>query len=402
MNFSAFQLWREQSLITNPELLDCAETNLYRSLAPLQPKPDVSHTDHSVHRCDLARAWLARYGFSTNDSRRTLVCRGVRHALALIFQELARDDATLWIPGDVYPVYLELARDAGIEPRSFVTLPEPKIPTTHGNGSAEYLLITNPLKPLGRFLTDEECTTLTDWLDASPHRHLLMDCVYDLGAPFHATTQRLQGTGRAILLHSVTKGWLWPKTFGVALLGEGQSQFESAFRNDSPAPDQLRLAQQFLSTDTNCPSQVIAALQSRAQKMFAMLPDSVRKSLVLEPASLSPSCYFFPVGIQAEELSRLHRLLAIPSSVFGADWGRQHPYQPGSGVRADERWRGAMKSLDCMDIYEDAVEFYDREFANREHEIPFFLKQAKLVSGPVLEVACGTGRITLPKPSHKL
>jgi hypothetical protein len=104
------------------------------------------------------------------------------------------------------------------------------------------------------------------------------------------------------------------------LLGEEHSQFESAFRNDSPTPYQLRLAQQFLSTDTNCPSQVIAALQSRAQKMFAMLPDSVRKSLVLDPACLAPSCYFFPVGIRAEELLRLHRLLAIPGSAFGADW----------------------------------------------------------------------------------
>jgi SAM-dependent methyltransferase len=54
-----------------------------------------------------------------------------------------------------------------------------------------------------------------------------------------------------------------------------------------------------------------------------------------------------------------------------------------------------MKPLDCMDIYEDAA-FYDQEFASRGHEIPFFLEQAKLAGGPVLEVACGTGRITLP------
>lgn len=54
-----------------------------------------------------------------------------------------------------------------------------------------------------------------------------------------------------------------------------------------------------------------------------------------------------------------------------------------------------MKSMDCMDVYKDA-EFYDLEFADREHEIPFFLKQAKEVGGPVLEVGCGTGRITLP------
>ena len=320
MNFAAFQLWREQTLRANPDLLDCAETNLYRSLAPLQPKPDASDADRSVHRCDLARAWLARYGFSPKDSRRALVSRGVRHALTLIFQKLAQGNATLWIPGDVYPVYLELARAAGIEPRHFITLPEPKIPVTQPNGSPEYLLITNPWKPLGRYLTDKECAALTNWLEASPYRHLLMDCVYDLSAPFHVTTQKLHGTGRAILLHSATKGWLWPKTFGVALLGKGHSQFESAFRNDSPAPDQLHLAQQFLSTDANCPSQVIAALQSRAKQMFAMLPDSVRKSLLLDPACLSPSCYFFPVGIRAEELLRLHRLLAIPASAFGADW----------------------------------------------------------------------------------
>jgi 2-polyprenyl-3-methyl-5-hydroxy-6-metoxy-1,4-benzoquinol methylase len=54
-----------------------------------------------------------------------------------------------------------------------------------------------------------------------------------------------------------------------------------------------------------------------------------------------------------------------------------------------------MKPLEGLDIYDDA-EFYDQEFAQRGHEIPFFLKQSRLAGGPVLEVACGTGRITLP------
>jgi SAM-dependent methyltransferase len=54
-----------------------------------------------------------------------------------------------------------------------------------------------------------------------------------------------------------------------------------------------------------------------------------------------------------------------------------------------------MKPVDCMEVYEDAG-FYDQEFANREQEIPFYVKQAKSACGPVLEVACGTGRITLP------
>ena len=53
-----------------------------------------------------------------------------------------------------------------------------------------------------------------------------------------------------------------------------------------------------------------------------------------------------------------------------------------------------MKKLDCMDIYSDA-DFYELEFARRNHEVPFYLKYASLARGRVLEVACGTGRITL-------
>jgi SAM-dependent methyltransferase len=54
-----------------------------------------------------------------------------------------------------------------------------------------------------------------------------------------------------------------------------------------------------------------------------------------------------------------------------------------------------LSSIDCLDVYEDA-EFYDLEFATREFEIPFYRKHARKAAGPVLDVACGTGRITLP------
>lgn len=54
-----------------------------------------------------------------------------------------------------------------------------------------------------------------------------------------------------------------------------------------------------------------------------------------------------------------------------------------------------MTPLDCLELYEDA-EFYDVEFAARDLEIPFFRKHARQSGGPVLEVACGTGRLTLP------
>ncbi len=51
--------------------------------------------------------------------------------------------------------------------------------------------------------------------------------------------------------------------------------------------------------------------------------------------------------------------------------------------------------MDCLELYNDA-EFYDLEFAARELEIPFYRKHARQAGGPLLEVACGTGRLTLP------
>lgn len=321
MNFAAFQLWREECLREQPDLLDCAETNLYQALSFLQPKADLPPTDQRVYRCDLARAWLARYGYPAIDSRRALVCGGVRHALGLIFRELARAKAVLWAPADVYPVYLELAQAAGIETNLYPTLPEPRLPAGAAGGArGEYLLIANPWKPLGRYLTNGECEAITSWLDASPKRQVLIDCVYDLGAPFHETTQALQRTGRAVLLHSVTKGWLRPRTFGVALIGEAHALFEAAFRADSPTQEQLRRAQYFLTDAVDCPEWVAAELKQRAGRFLFVLPRAARQSLLLKADEVAPGCYFFPVALPAEELLKQRRLLAIPASAFGAEW----------------------------------------------------------------------------------
>ncbi|MDB6132349.1 MAG: ubiE/COQ5 methyltransferase family protein [Verrucomicrobiales bacterium] len=54
-----------------------------------------------------------------------------------------------------------------------------------------------------------------------------------------------------------------------------------------------------------------------------------------------------------------------------------------------------MISLDCLPIYADAG-FYDMEFEERRHELPFFHRLSTEIGGPVLEVACGTGRLTIP------
>jgi aspartate/methionine/tyrosine aminotransferase len=320
MNFLAFKVWRAECLRANPEALDCGETNLYRSLASMQPEPDVSNTSNTIHRCDVARKWLGRYGFSESLSRRALVCRGIRHALNLIFRKLARSGALIWIPGDVYPVYSELALGTGLEWRAFPTLPRPILPRRKNSGRPEFLLLANPWKPLGRFLNGHECERLMDWLDASRNRCLLIDSVYDLGVPFHGTTRALVLSERAILLHSVTKGWLCPKTFGVALFPEARLQWGSDFRSDPPSQEQLALATRLLSDDADMPEKVVAALGNRKDNLVGALPASVSKSILEDRGALAPGCYFFPVNIQADSLLQRHGIIGLPASVFGAKW----------------------------------------------------------------------------------
>ncbi|MEE1788282.1 aminotransferase class I/II-fold pyridoxal phosphate-dependent enzyme [Streptomyces sp. SP17BM10] len=319
MRFDEFQEFRQRRLGADPALLDAAETNVYRALAALRPEPPAE--PHTVYRCDLARAWLRRYGLPQEWSRRAMVSRGVRHGLGVVFARLRVERARLWLPGDVYPVYFELARAAGLEPGSYPTLPEPVLPTSPpADDRPEYLLLANPSKPLGRHLTDEECAAVVSWLRESPHRRLLIDAVYDLGAPFAAGTQRLLETGRAVLLHSVTKGWLWPRTFGVVLLGPEQPHLAEAFRADPPTPEQLSLAERLLADGEDVPRQVADELAVRAGRLFEQLPAEVLGA-VPAASRTSPGNYFFPVEIPAETLRLEYGVLALPAGVFGeGDW----------------------------------------------------------------------------------
>lgn len=314
MRFDEFQEFRHRQLGAAPSLLDAAETNVYRALAPIRPEPPADLS--TVHRCDLARAWLRRFELPEEWSRHAMVCRGVRHGLGVVFPWLRAVQARLWLPSDVYPVYFELARAAGLAPASYPTLPAPALPSSPADDRPEYLLLANPSKPLGRYLSDAECHAVISWLRESPHRHLLIDSVYDLGAPFAAGTRRLLDTGRAVLLHSVTKGWLWPRTFGVVLLGPEQAELAQAFRADPPTPAQLRLADRLLTEHSDVPQQLVHELAARAERLFGRLPDEVLGAIPLASRTC-PGNYFFPVEIPAETLRRECGVLAMPVSVFG-------------------------------------------------------------------------------------
>jgi len=54
-----------------------------------------------------------------------------------------------------------------------------------------------------------------------------------------------------------------------------------------------------------------------------------------------------------------------------------------------------MKPIDCEPLYRDGRHF-DLENRSFVEDIPFYLRQIRRYGQPVLELACGTGRITVP------
>jgi SAM-dependent methyltransferase len=49
-----------------------------------------------------------------------------------------------------------------------------------------------------------------------------------------------------------------------------------------------------------------------------------------------------------------------------------------------------------MPEYDDYSVYYDLLYADKKEDVPFYLEMAKQAGSPVLELACGTGRIILP------
>ncbi|RYG55562.1 aspartate aminotransferase, partial [bacterium] len=209
MNYSEFRELRQDLLLKCPELVDMAETNHVRALAPCLAAVEIAEDAPKAHRCHLAEDWLDLFDFPADDKNRLCISRGVRHSLELIFPVLAQNGYLLHLPTDVYPVYEALAASAGIERQAFPTLPEFQLPGSPKNGP-EVLLLPNPLKPVGRYLSNGEVADIKDWLARDERRRLIIDGVYTFDTHFHGSTLDLLSTGQTILLHSLSKGWVSP------------------------------------------------------------------------------------------------------------------------------------------------------------------------------------------------
>lgn len=310
MKFAELESFRSTVRMEHPDVLDCAETNLYRALARLAV-PETPLSEQTVHRCHLAAEWADWFHLPPEMASRALVSSGVRDSLATLFAHYATQGASLWLPEDNYPVYAQLATAADLPFQGFPTLPEPSWPTAAAAGP-ELLLVTNPMKPRGRWLDDADVDALLGWLNQSPERRLLLDVVYGLTPHVHRSTQRLVDAGQTILLHSVTKGWLAPRSFGVALVPEADTALHPLFRARPPSQASLGRARHMFGAHRSTPVEVERALETARARLLDALP----AGLPFLPCD-APG-YFTPVRLGYRELIEVHGVLGIPASVFGS------------------------------------------------------------------------------------
>ena len=303
--FEAFVAWQDRLRRDRPDAIQLGETRIARALGAIRPEVPVP-PQTTIHRCDLARAWCARRGMPAAWSARALVCEGVRHALALLLAQL---DAPIGLPRDVYPVYAQIARRAGIATREFATFPELDLERVWASG-ARHVVLPCPLKLHGRAWTDDELAAAARWLAADDDRRLVLDGVYSFGQPLAPGVLALIETGQVIYLDSMSKGWLHEQVFGTAVVpARDLARLAPVFRAAPPSQARLAAAASLLETAT--PDRVDAELATLRARTIAVL---AARGLVARPPVRG---YLVPVACSAERALADHGVVAIPLEVFG-------------------------------------------------------------------------------------
>jgi histidinol-phosphate/aromatic aminotransferase/cobyric acid decarboxylase-like protein len=216
MNFDAYKQLARGILASEQGArllrLDCM--NPVKALAALRPALSTCVPLASIR--DLELAWRARWGLTDTEGS-VRMSTGVRPLLTQLFGVLAAAGRRLLAPQDVYPVYLDLAREARVALSTFPTVPHPVLPPIGGDRKGDALLLPEPLVPLGRGLNDLETAHIRRWLEQDRERVLILDCVYTFSERFTKAADAFLAGGRTVLLHSLAKGFLAPNVAGFAM-----------------------------------------------------------------------------------------------------------------------------------------------------------------------------------------
>lgn len=270
MNFTDYTALLPELRAQHPKALDLTETRVTKALADLAIEAFVGLKVPEVgYRCHIAKAWQDRLPPLVRWPNTVLVSAGVRHALAVLFREWAAQGLKAALPIDVYPVYLQLADAAGLQYRTY---------SAHAEGAfsdledVDVALVANPVKPRGTHLSFYEHLELMEWLMRDEKRRVVVDAVYDLTSSLAGSTESLLLTRQAILLHSLSKGWLAPLRAGAVVVPPQDVAFWTpVFRAEPVDRSKLAEAEALLTQRPDFPRKVQQVIGDKAEALHSEL-----------------------------------------------------------------------------------------------------------------------------------
>lgn len=236
---------------------------------------------------------------------------GVRAALGSLFSLFAKEARPLFLPEDIYPFYAQAAIENNLSPRTFPTLPQPDFAALKDAAPGSVALLSNPLTPLGRALSECETASLVDWLRQSKDRRLVLDTVYAYRGGFDGATRTLLETDQCFIAHSLSKAWLERGVFGVVIAPENDR--EKLRGHVEPASKQASAAAfSALRHQADLPR----LQQSIFRQKWDKLAPVIRQ---FDPDFKAPdSGYLALVNAPYEKVLADHNTLLVPASVFGS------------------------------------------------------------------------------------
>ena len=301
MNFQEYRAAKETYLKSDPLRLDCMNTQ--KALSHLAPPASATGEETTLQ--EALSVWQEVSGFDLGHLH-AIPGKGVRDLLMQLVQQLKQQQASFIFPQDVYPVYHQILGDYPC--RTYRTFPEWEFDCLmEVSDQRQVLLLTQPAVPVGRYLTLQETTTLVDWLAADERRLLIIDAAYAY-EPNHSIYLQLIQTGQCICLFSLSKPWLMPEQWGLAV---GPRELLKRYRQ--PRDDFISNWVKTVRQHATLPAQLRSAFSEEWQRLAPAIHN-------FAPHWQPPQAgYYSTVSIPFAQLLQEQNVLGVPASVFGSD-----------------------------------------------------------------------------------
>lgn len=306
MNYKKYLGIRECLLKNDYE--DYGNTDIYGYFKSPIKNDICGHVGDKVYRCHLVEDWINFYKLDNKYKDFIGISSGIRDSLSIL-SEFYKNKKYI-IPSDVYPVYKEIIGKTNKDIGYYSTL-ETFVIDYFLDG--DILLITDPLKPMGRDLVDEEYEKLKEWLRVDKNRLIIVDGAYVVDK----IPQRmldLYETNQVILLFSLSKSWLIPNHFGISIIpnNKDKDSIKEIFKKLEKNEKNLNLVYQALNIYTGFPLIIKDKIEIKTKEVEKKLNIKLKKDN-------SYSYLYYNENSWDFWLSK--NILTIPSSVFGGNCG---------------------------------------------------------------------------------